>query len=130
MRDDLLGSKEGEEEKKDEGISQTGPSMEVTEGLMKWAILRVGLLSPTGETMKSFLDSIVVSNGDSDIIKTEPLASKHKSVCFSGKLRTQRFSSLILLIVMSVYEMLCENGSELFDMESEKARCQADEGMK
>jgi hypothetical protein len=35
--------------------------MELAIGLRKWAVLKVGLLSPPGETMKSSLTSIMGS---------------------------------------------------------------------
>jgi hypothetical protein len=52
--------------------SKAGSSMVFAIGLRKWAVLRVGLLSPAGESMKSSLTSMIVSsksNGGSFIMK-------------------------------------------------------------
>jgi hypothetical protein len=38
---------------------KAGSSMEFAIGLRKWAVLKVGLLSPAGESMKSSLTSII-----------------------------------------------------------------------
>ena len=46
----------GREEEKSEGSSKIGSSVKVTEGLRKWAGLRVGLWSPMGKTMNSSLN--------------------------------------------------------------------------
>ncbi|KAK7856315.1 hypothetical protein CFP56_023635 [Quercus suber] len=46
----------GREEEKSEGSSKIGSSVKVTEGLRKWAGLRVSLWSPMGKTMNSSLN--------------------------------------------------------------------------
>lgn len=60
----------GREEGESEGSSKIGSFMEVTEGWRKWAGLRVGLLSPVGEseTMSSSLKSMILSDGSSAIV--------------------------------------------------------------
>lgn len=64
----FLGSNMGgREERECEGRSKIGPLMEVTEGFRKWAVLKVGLPSPVGEIMSSFLVSVMAFDGSSII---------------------------------------------------------------
>lgn len=64
FRGHLLGSNLGgnDEGQDSEGSSRLGSLMEVTEGLRKWAVLRMGLFSPESETMSSFLSSMMESD--------------------------------------------------------------------
>jgi hypothetical protein len=55
FKDPCFGSKTEQEE---------DSSMEFERGLRKWAVLKVGSLSPAGEVMKSSLTSMIVSSDD------------------------------------------------------------------
>ncbi|KAF7831382.1 uncharacterized protein G2W53_013715 [Senna tora] len=54
------------------------------EGLRKWAVLRIGLLSPTGETMNSSLDSIM---SESNITESLCIMKRKRQSSEAGKER-------------------------------------------